>query len=518
MENRSSPANVAPHDAVGNLEKTVPVAENRSSLANVALPLGNSALEQDWHTQQVTAGVWHHEIVRYTTDSPTPEWSWRSQPLRTGLALSESLTCADAAAMAVVRDPYPYPGNDEQTYDIVRVGAYQTRAAALDDPEAAFLRDCGYRLQRLNDTSTFDSGPWRINILEVDPAGFQGRMALGLAGGKIAGLEPVTKIAARENALAAVNASFFVLSEKDGILGDIAGLGVYNGQLVSEGVIGRNALILGSGPRNGARIRPYDPGINLIWPDGSITFADGINRRPDYTRNCDNADNASTSVSVHDATCTDEGEIIVFNGYSGFEPDAAGALTLSVSKGGRITTGESDAWSMGDGYLLVATGDRAVEVSGKLQDHDTVQIRTGSEGEEMPTYAVNGGPMLLSGGAKVNTADREGWLLGADMSSGQADAVHRWFNVRNPRTAAGITGDGRLLLVTVDGRQPSHSVGATIRELRSLMQSIGATDAINLDGGGSTTMVVGEAVVNRPSDPTGPRPVADALLVLPPTH
>jgi len=55
----------------------------------------------------------------------------------------------------------------------------------------------------------------------------------------------------------------------------------------------------------------------------------------------------------------------------------------------------------------------------------------------------------------------------------------------------------------------------TLPELAALLFRLGATDALNLDGGGSSTLVVGGRVVNSPSDETGERPVADALLVLP---
>ena len=61
--------------------------------------------------------------------------------------------------------------------------------------------------------------------------------------------------------------------------------------------------------------------------------------------------------------------------------------------------------------------------------------------------------------------------------------------MRHPRTAAGVTRDGRtLLLVVVDGRQPGWSIGATLPELASLLIEAGAWTALNLDGGGSTTM------------------------------
>jgi exopolysaccharide biosynthesis protein len=85
---------------------------------------------------------------------------------------------------------------------------------------------------------------------------------------------------------------------------------------------------------------------------------------------------------------------------------------------------------------------------------------------------------------------------------------------RHPRSAVGWRGDGTLLLVVVDGRQGDYSVGMSLSELTELFRSLGAVEALNLDGGGSTTLVVGGAVANRPSDPQGERPVANALLLL----
>lgn len=87
---------------------------------------------------------------------------------------------------------------------------------------------------------------------------------------------------------------------------------------------------------------------------------------------------------------------------------------------------------------------------------------------------------------------------------------------RHPRTMVGITGNGRLLFVVVDGRQPGYADGMSLFELRALAHSLGCTDALNLDGGGSTTMVVaGEGsngVVNRPSGKVE-RPVPSILFV-----
>ncbi|MBC8136451.1 MAG: phosphodiester glycosidase family protein [Fibrella sp.] len=82
--------------------------------------------------------------------------------------------------------------------------------------------------------------------------------------------------------------------------------------------------------------------------------------------------------------------------------------------------------------------------------------------------------------------------------------------VANPRTAVGFSPDGNTLyLVCVDGRQPGYSDGMTIHELAELFRSLGVRDAINLDGGGSTALVVaedqnGSRVLNRPIDQNFP--------------
>ena len=85
---------------------------------------------------------------------------------------------------------------------------------------------------------------------------------------------------------------------------------------------------------------------------------------------------------------------------------------------------------------------------------------------------------------------------------------------RHPRTGVGVTPEGKLLLVTVDGRQ-RRSVGMTPRQCARLFRRLGASWALNLAGGGSTAMIVGGGLVNRPSDPAGERAVSSALLVLP---
>lgn len=106
-------------------------------------------------------------------------------------------------------------------------------------------------------------------------------------------------------------------------------------------------------------------------------------------------------------------------------------------------------------------------------------------------------------------------LLVADGKTALTDCTTSLCH-RAPRTGIGVTADGKLLLVVVDGRRPTHwSVGATLKEFARIFLDLGATWALNLDGGGASTMVVNGAVVNRPSDTGGERGVASAVLILP---
>jgi exopolysaccharide biosynthesis protein len=77
-----------------------------------------------------------------------------------------------------------------------------------------------------------------------------------------------------------------------------------------------------------------------------------------------------------------------------------------------------------------------------------------------------------------------------------------------------VTANGKILMVVVDGRQPKWSVGVSLPKFAAILRNLGAISALNLDGGGSSTMVVRGEVVNRPS--LGHQTlISTALTVLP---
>jgi exopolysaccharide biosynthesis protein len=149
-----------------------------------------------------------------------------------------------------------------------------------------------------------------------------------------------------------------------------------------------------------------------------------------------------------------------------------------------------------DGVLLTAppATDEATVLLG-LQPGTPMELRWTSGWDDVRDI-VGGIPMLI----------RDGKIVVQSCSSS--------FCRRNPRTAIGWTASGDILLVVIDGRQHRWSVGASLLELARVLRDHGAVQALNLDGGGSTTMVVRGDVINRPSD-GHERRITNAVVILP---
>jgi exopolysaccharide biosynthesis protein len=110
-------------------------------------------------------------------------------------------------------------------------------------------------------------------------------------------------------------------------------------------------------------------------------------------------------------------------------------------------------------------------------------------------------------------------LINSQINSLLEDKTSNFYSKKHPRTAVGLLQNGNWVFVVVDGRQ-KHSVGFTIIELAKFMLDLGCTNALNLDGGGSSTMVIKNQIVNMPSGKKfslfkNERPVSNALLITP---
>lgn len=155
-----------------------------------------------------------------------------------------------------------------------------------------------------------------------------------------------------------------------------------------------------------------------------------------------------------------------------------------------------------DGVVLSGRGSAGQLLAGLWSRVTTkaVSSRVLLRIESTPTGAesIGGAPVLVRHGRR--------WVASTGPS---------FVTGRHPRTAVGWTKTGDVMLVTVDGRQDGYSLGMSLPELADLLVGLGADEALNLDGGGSTTFVRGGAVANRPSDRLVRRGGREALVHLP---
>ncbi len=186
------------------------------------------------------------------------------------------------------------------------------------------------------------------------------------------------------------------------------------------------------------------------------------------------------------------------------------ATFFNMKEGGSVTFLKIDGTVVNETSLLLPNGQNHERANGALVvDRQEVSIITGDPqavGWDKLILADNVmvcGPVLLRDGVEVP--------LGKNAFN----------NNRHPRSAVGITADGKVILVTVDGRN-ARAHGMSLPELAFLLRQTGAHEALNLDGGGSTALYINgkneTGIVNYPSDNKifdhgGERSVANAILV-----
>lgn len=335
----------------------------------------------------------------------------------------------------------------------------------------------GVRLHRLVNVSS----PWRAYVLDVDltscvalrsvkgAAGAEGRRTTSAL---LASLRP------EFTPLAAVNADFFLFAPP----GVPTGAHVESGRLLS-GPIAR--------PVFGVH-RDGTPYIGTLTARATITSARSSVvlsswNRP--TRNVPGLVDGSWGVPL-DSTITAPVHVLV--------PITTGSERYVVRAA--VAAGAVQRVARGDTlFIIELPADQR-----SIQPGDTVRVARELAPRDM-VHAVGGMPVLL----------RDSAIVGAVDSVSNAG-----FRGVNPRTAVGIAAGGRrVFIVVIDGRQAGYSAGMSLRETAGLLRGLGARDAVNLDGGGSSAMVVARGagsstVVNRPSDAVGERPVANALAVV----
>jgi uncharacterized protein YigE (DUF2233 family) len=282
---------------------------------------------------------------------------------------------------------------------------------------------------------------------------------------------PVTRLAADAGAVAAVNAGYFSFNPELPV-----GLLVQDGKVLTSPIYNRSFI---AWPAQG---KPFlgktQVSVELLAASGQSAEVDWVN----YPRQ-------RNSLAVY----TDR-----FGERTGTKPDGP-TWELAVNADGRIEA--TDLYNLPippGGFVVAAQGPTATWLKREFPLGALAALRPKVD-QVWPgmTDAVAGGPTLVKDGAiALTTVDEK---FAPDIAQGRA-----------PRTGIGLHDDGTVTLLVVDGRDPGHSIGMTLAEFAKGFQAIGATQALNLDGGGSSTMVIQGKVVNKLSDGRE-RPVTTAI-------
>ena len=318
-------------------------------------------------------------------------------------------------------------------------------------------------------------GPWVIHVVEADLSQEYLELEALLGGGETMARRPLTAIAGAAHTevarpVAAINGDYFSLASGAGLP---LGLHVENGELVTFPDPSRSVFyVLADGTMHIDRLRAN---AWLRAPDSLLLRFSGMNRPPGY------ADLVLFTPRFGDQTQADPTatQIALVGLTDRVHPNVD--LNARIAS---VTSGPSQRIPP-EGAVIAARGVQAYALR-KLKVGDAVTLSLALDPEKgQIEQAVSGGPRLVRDGA-VSVEH----LLERFAESFAAR--------RHPRSGLGIR-NGTLVLAAVDGRQPGYSEGMTLHEFARLFVQLNCTDAMNLDGGGSTTMVVRDRVVNSPS-------------------
>jgi hypothetical protein len=284
--------------------------------------------------------------------------------------------------------------------------------------------------------------------------------------------------AKQAGAFAGFNGDFYAWA--GGKAGDMVGIQVRNGELVSAPTReSSRSSAFGWGPR--------DREISLTGWSASFQVErrnelpiDGLNEAHQPGETILFTSSSGWAVADEPATFA-----VLATGANILEPDSEleGELVAVYTDQTRRMVRPGTA-------VLVADGDRADVLSRNVGQEVVVRVSAFGFDWDDVTSVMAGWPILLDEGNPIQDRPEA---------------------PRHPRTAVGVTEEGDTWYVVVDGRQPM-SVGVTFGELAAIMSELGCVDALNLDGGGSSTFYLLGQVLNRPSDGQ-PRTVANSILL-----
>ena len=325
-------------------------------------------------------------------------------------------------------------------------------------------------------------GPVVLHMLEVDPSNKNISFKVGMPGVraglkpalyKIKGKETLAQIVKGQMAFAGINANYF-----DVKLGNPIGTLITDGTWITGPVYDRVAI----GFSDDNKVF-----IDQVMLAGSVTTHRGFRRKP---RAMIEIDGLNTALHLYNKTG-------LFTRNWDEKMDLPKGKVALVIKNNSVKKIENENVEIPeDGYIILGSENYLSSV--KKRDRLKVEWKSNPDWSEVKE-AVSGGPYLIMNGEIYVDHEKQKFKFAAKDTFA-------------PRSAIGLDKNEKLFLITVDGRKPGYSVGLTLKELAEILKKLDLKEAINLDGGGSTTLVADGGIINTLSE-RHERKISNALLI-----
>ena len=333
-------------------------------------------------------------------------------------------------------------------------------------------------------------GPWVIQTVIIKRGLSDYELGAALGGQYVVGIEPLDKIAERYThsgrfPLAGINGDFFIL-QRDPFQGDPVGLCIIDGELVSSPGTRAVFTLLDDGTPG---IERFTISAKLTRSGGAGSEVTGVNQK------CPENGIVLLTPTFFSETRTQQGSMQIvmepIDTLIYFNTQCRYIVQKLLNQDSLLTFHSRQC-------ALIGLGSGAEFIKNVTIGDTLWYSLTLEPNNRRILQAIGGGPRLLRNGQISIEASAEG-------------IAESFVTARHPRTAVGFNSE-YIFLVTVDGRQPGYSVGMSLNELAQFIKELGATESINLDGGGSTTMWMRGSIRNKPSDGS-PRSIANALIL-----
>jgi hypothetical protein len=433
---------------------------------------------------------------------------------------AEAELAADGFSPSAAELPWPaYTDDPHGVMGVrVRVGQFATEAAA--NTVASELTADGFAPEV--EWTGFDPTPAPdaelVHVAVINPRQFNGRV-FAYHGPAIASRTTAQAASAALGSVVATNGGFFTIDapEANYVGGVLTGLSAGSGVVESLANGDRAAAVFNG--QDQLSILNVTSSAVLKSSGGSSVTVLGVNRDPGIAEDCGVAGFAPTDEPRQNTVCTGSNDLVVFTPQFGAPlppaPSSGPALQAVVDPQGQVVSAGTPGGTLpaGDWAVQAIGTDEAwlashAQAGARLSVSESLRTSQGRQLQLNPSTTVtSAGPILLRGGKPAIDAVTEGELDPRDLNDYTFSAY------RHARTMIGVDGQGRIVLATVDGIA-GVSEGMTLTEEAVLMRSLGAVDAMNLDGGGSTQFASFGHILDDPSS-SPLRPVGDTIEAVP---